>query len=185
MISTGRQRATLLLGLSGLAHLGVFLLLAMKHMQIRAPAPPPTFEVTIVPRFAPRERARAGPHAPAHPLRPRRAAAPTLGADIAPLVDNAAPSLFEQASGVPVGVRQALRRGPIGCANGANLDQAETDACLEAFGKNARSTAFIAPPMARDKRSGFDEKVAAQEEMRIYRQTGIYPGMREALKAAR
>ena len=82
-------------------------------------------------------------------------------------------------------MRQALRRGAAGCANPDLLDRAEREDCLEAFGKEAASAAFIAPPMARDKRAGFDEKVAAREQMRIYRETGIYSGMRDAYKAAR
>lgn len=185
MISTGGRRATLLLGLSGLAHLGVFLLLAMKHSQLRVTAPPPTFEVTVVPRFVPRERARREREAATRPVAPRRAAAQTPAAGIAPLVAGSLPLPPNSPQDISEGLRKALRRSPVGCANLQALDQAETDACIEAFGKDARSAAFIAPPIARDKRTGFDEKVAAQEQMRIYRETGVYSDMRDALKAAR
>lgn len=44
---------------------------------------------------------------------------------------------------------------------------------------------FIPPPLAKDRLRGFDEKVAAQEQMRIHRRSNIYPGIREALRAAR
>lgn len=141
--------------------------------------------MTVVPRFVLRERARPERVAAATPVRPRRAAAPPPAVGNAPLVAEPLPLPSNSPQGLSEGLRKALRRSPIGCANVQALDQAETDACIEAFGKDARSAAFIAPPMARDKRNGFDEKVAAREQMRIYRETGVYSGMRDALKAAR
>lgn len=44
---------------------------------------------------------------------------------------------------------------------------------------------FIPPPLAKHRLRGFDEKVAAQEQMRIYRRAKIHLGMREARRAAR
>lgn len=180
MISAGQHRPTLVPGLSGPAHLGVFLVLAAKHPRLQAAAPPSTFDVTIVAKFV-------------APVRPPPTASRCGGAEALRLgrmetsrrlsPTSSLPARQPQPS--PASLGKALRRGPVGCANLGAQDQAETDACLEAFGKGATSAAFITPPMARDKRTGFDEKVAAQEQMRIYRETGVCSGLRDALKAAR
>ena len=73
----------------------------------------------------------------------------------------------------------------MGCANPTLLSKGERETCLEKLGAGAKDAPFIPPPIAKDKLRSFEEKTAAQEQMRIYRQTGIYPGLREALKDAR
>lgn len=80
---------------------------------------------------------------------------------------------------------QALRSCPPRLPLTVRWRCAERQACLEKLGAYAKDTSFIPPPLAKDRLRGFDEKVAAQEQMRIYRRTNIYPGMREALRAAR
>ena len=91
----------------------------------------------------------------------------------------------ETAPSAPATLRDALRRSPVGCANPSLLAKEERDACLERLGAGAKDAPFIQPPMDPDKRREFDQKSAAQEQMRIYRETGVYPGLREALKAAK
>lgn len=162
MSSTGRL--TLVLAVSGLAHVGVLALLATLHPQLRQAPPPPVFEVEVVPRFLPgpaRATARSEPAA-ARPLRPRRLLRPEERSDVAPLVTPAAPAAPDR-RGAPgpaapaADLRNALRRGAVGCANPSLLSKDERAACLEALGRGARDAPFIEPPIAPDKKSEWDK----------------------------
>ena len=197
MRRTDRRRLTIVLAASGIAHLGVLALLALKPAQLTLAEPPPVFEVEVVPFVMPPRQDHAAPtqSLASRPLRPRRTLQPDETTDVAPLVTREAPTTDVSPGlapapspappGAPADLRNALRRGAVGCANPALLSKDERAACLEKLGAGAKDAPFIPPPIAKDKLRAFDEKVAAQEQMRIYRETGIYPGMREALKAAR
>lgn len=192
-----RRRLTIVLAASGVAHLGMFALLALKPPQLGLTEPPPIFEVEVVPFVMPPRQDHAAParSLASRPLRPRRTLRPDETTTVAPLVTRQAPASNEEAGLLPVpspappgastDLRNALRRGAVGCANPTLLSKAEREGCLEKLGAGAKDAPFIPPPIAKDKLRAFDEKVAAQEQMRIYRQTGIYSGMRDALKAAR
>ena len=192
-----RRRLTIVLAASGVAHLGMFALLALKPPQLSLTEPPPIFEVEVVPFVMPPRQDHAAParSLASRPLRPRRTLRPHETTTVAPLVTRQAPASNEEAGVLPVpspappgastDLRNALRRGAVGCANPTLLSKAEREGCLEKLGAGAKDAPFIPPPIAKDKLRAFDEKVAAQEQMRIYRQTGIYSGMRDALKAAR
>lgn len=194
MRRTDRRRLTIVLAASGIAHLGVLALLALKAPQLSFAEPPPIFEVEVVPFVMPPRQDRAAPtqSLASRPLRPRRTLRPEE-TDVAPLVTREAPATDAPAGlaaapsppSASADLRNALRRGAVGCANPTLLSKDERAACLEKLGAGAKDAPFIPPPIAKDKLRAFDEKVAAQEQMRIYRETGIYPGMREALKAAR
>lgn len=187
-----RQATASVLIASGLAHVAVLGLLALVRPELTEVAPPPAvFDVQILPRMLPSpipdetvavrdlqvRRPRQAPSNQAvRPLVvPERAIAPPGAATPPGPAVPAAPS----------NIRNALRRGAVGCANPALLSPEEQDACLERLGAGAEETPFIEAPMSRDKRRSFDEKVAASERMRVYRETGVYPGLREALKAAK
>ena len=189
-------------GLSIAGHAGVLAILATAQPQLRQVESPPVFEVTVAPRFLTTAEDRPVPRETAanRPLRPRRALRPDETSEVAPLItrnapastlrgDTVAPSVAPEsgptAEASPDLLRNALRRGAVGCANPTLLSKAEREACLEKLGAGAKDAPFIPPPIAKDKLRGFEEKTAAQENMRIYRQTGIYPGLREALKDAR
>jgi hypothetical protein len=192
-----RRRLTIVLAASGIAHLGMFALLALKPPRLGLAEPPPIFEVEVVPFVMPPRQDHAAParSLASRPLRPRRTLRPDETTTVAPLVTRQAPASNEEAGVLPVpspappgastDLRNALRRGAVGCANPTLLSKAEREGCLEKLGAGAKDAPFIPPPIAKDKLRAFDEKVAAQEQMRIYRQTGIYSGMRDALKAAR
>lgn len=198
MRSADRRRLMIVLAISGIAHLGVLALLALNRPESIAVATPPIFQVEVVPFVLPTRREEAAPaqSVASRPLRPRRTLRPDETTTVAPLVTRDAPPAGETArllpapspsgpDGAPADVRNALRRGAVGCANPTLLSKAEREGCLEKLGAGAKDAPFIPPPIAKDKLRAFDEKVAAQEQTRIYRQTGIYPGVREALKAAR
>ena len=192
-----RRRLTILLAASGIAHLGVFALLAVNRPLLEQGQAPPIFEVEVVPFVMPPRQDHAAPAQTlvSRPLRPRRTLRPEEATTVAPLITPDAPGPSEDtapghapspaAPGPPADLRNALRRSAVGCANPTLLSKVEREACLEKLGAGAKDTPFIPPPIAKDKRRGFEEKTAAQEQMRIYRQTGIYPGLREALKDAR
>lgn len=199
MSPTHRLRPTVVLAASGVGHLAVLSLLALTHPAQRPAEVPPVFEVEVVPVFLPPRQDPATEPVRAmasRPLRPRRVLRPDEATPVAPLVTSSAATPTAPAgppsgpssspsAGTSADLRNALRRGAVGCANLALLRKDERQGCLEKLGAGAKDAPFIPPPIARDKSRGFDEKVAAQEQMRIYRETGIYPGMREALKAAR
>lgn len=193
MRSADRRRLTIMLLGSGIAHLGIFALLAANPPRLRQRDAPPIFAVEVVPLVLPR---RVTPHQDlsSRPRQPRRAIEVDETTTVAPRVAPNAPagedvSRFAHPSPAPadgsVARRNALRSSRAGCANTGLLGPDERQACLEKLGAHAQDTPFIPPPLAKDRLRGFDEKVAAQEQMRIYRRTNIYPGMREALRAAR
>lgn len=192
-----QRRLTIVLAASGIAHLGMFALLAVNRPLLEQGQAPPVFEVEVVPFVMPPRQDHAAPAQTlaSRPLRPRRTLRPDEATTVAPLVTPNAPQAGEAigpgiapspaAPGPPADLRNALRRSAVGCANPTLLSKVEREACLEKLGAGAKDAPFIPPPIAKDKLRGFEEKTAAQEQMRIYRQTGIYPGLREALKDAR
>ncbi len=192
-----RRRLTIVLAASGIAHLGMFALLAVNRPQLAQSQAPPIFEVEVVPFVMPPRQDHAAPAQTlaSRPLRPRRTLRPDETTPVAPLVTPNAPRAGEDmepsltpspaAPGLPADLRNALKRSAVGCANPTLLSKVERETCLEKLGAGAKDAPFIPPPIAKDKLRGFEEKTAAQEQMRIYRQTGIYPGLREALKDAR
>lgn len=194
MGSAYRRRLTIILAGSGIAHLGMFALLAANHPRLRQGDAPPIFQVDIAP-FVPAPR-----HAPANRELSNRAVVPprtihsgetTVAVPVAAGAParNADPRFELPPSPAPADHstvrRSALRSSLVGCANIDLLASDERQGCLEHIGARVQDAPFIPPPIADDRLRGFDEKVAAQEQMRIYRRTNIYPGMREALRAAR
>lgn len=194
MRSADRLRVTTILVGAGIAHLGIFALLASDPPRLRQGDAPPIFVVDVVPIVLP-PRVTAHPDLSSRPLQSRRAIRVDETTTVAPLVTPLAPTgAVDPSSALPpspvpadgsVAQRNALRSSRVGCANPDLLAPAERQACLEKLGAHAQDTPFIPPPLAKNRLRGFDEKVVAQEQMRIYRRTNIYPGMREALRAAR
>lgn len=188
--SDGKWRLPIL-AISGMAHVALLGFLVLRHPELRSYAPPPVFEVQVVPRFLPSPSERAAPNETAaqRPLRPRQAQRPAAESTVAPLLTPAAPapgrSPADQA-GAPAtavppaspGLREALRRSPVGCANAdaVILDKAERERCMEVFGKGAKDAPFIPPPMAPDKRRAFDAAAARKEANRRYRESNIPAG---------
>lgn len=192
MRSADRRRLTIILVGSGIAHLGMFAVLAANQPRLRQGEAPPIFQVAVVPFILP-PRSAPNQDRSSRPLRARRTPRLDETATVSPLVtfETPAPEAEPRPPLPPSPVdgsaaaRKALRSSLVGCANIDLLGPDERQGCLEKLGARAEDTPFIAPPIAKDRLRGFDEKVAAQEQMRIYRRTNIYPGMREALKAAR
>lgn len=194
MRSADRRRLTMIVVGSGIAHLGMFALLAANPPRLRQGDVPPIFAVEVVPFVLP-PRSAPPQDLSSRPLHPRRAFGVDETTRVAPLVTPSAPAPQDDPRFVPapspapadgsLALRNALRSSPVGCANLNLLARDERQGCLEKLGARAEDTPFIPPPLAKDRLRGFDEKVAAQEQMRIYRRTNIYPGMREALRAAR
>lgn len=192
-----RRRLMIVLAASGIAHLGMFALLAVNRPQLQPSQAPPIFAVEVVPFIMPPrlEQQVSAQTVTNRPLRPRRTLRPDETTTVAPLVTPNAPRPGEGVGaglapsptqpGPPGDLQTALRRGAVGCANPTLLNKVEREACLEKLGAGAKDAPFIPPPIAKDKLRSFEEKTAAQEAMRVYRQTGVYPGLREALKDAR
>jgi hypothetical protein len=189
--SDARWRIPVLV-VSGMAHLALLGFLALRHPELRSYAPPPVLEIQVVPRYLPSPSARTAPNQAAaqRPLRPRQAQRPAAQSSVAPLLAPAAPSPgpSTEREGAPAtagspppvssGLREALRRSPVGCANAdaVILDKAERERCMEMFGKGAKDAPFIPPPMARDKRRAFDAAAARKEANRRYRESNIPAG---------
>ena len=194
MESAYRRRLTIILAGSGIAHLGMFALLGASHPRLRQGDAPPIFQVYVAP-FVPSPRhAAANRDLPSRTSVPARTIHPVETPVAAPVTAGAPARDADPRSELPpspapvdgsAALRGALRSSPIGCANIDLLAPDERQGCLEDLGARVQDAPFIAPPLAKDRLRGFDEKVAAQEQMRIYRRTNIYPGMREALRAAR
>lgn len=188
--SDARWRLPILV-VSGTAHVALLGFLALRHPELRSYAPPPVFEVQVVPRFLPSPSERAAPTRTAaqRPLRPRQALRPATESTVAPLLTPAAPAPGRWAAdqaGAPtgaappasLGLREALRRSAVGCANADTviLDKAERERCMEVFGEGAKDAPFIPPPMAPDKRRAFDAAAARKEANRRYREGNIPAG---------
>ena len=183
-----RRRLTIVLAASGVAHLGMFALLALKPPQLGLAEPPPIFEVEVVPFVMPPRQDHAAParSLASRPLRPRRTLRPDETTTVAPLVTRQAPASNEEAGLLPVpspappgastDLRNALRRGAVGCANPTLLSKAEREACLEELGAGAKDAPFIPPPMSADKRQAFDEAAAKKEAYQRYKRQNIPPG---------
>lgn len=180
-------------GLSIAGHAVVLAILATAQPQLRQVESPPVFEVTVAPRFLTTAEDRPAPRETAanRPLRPRRALRPDETSEVAPLItrnapastprgDAAASSLAPEAgpTAEPSAdlLRNALRRGAVGCANPTLLSKAEREACLEKLGAGAKDAPFIEPPMSREKRAAFDEATAKKQAYRRYKGQNIPPG---------
>lgn len=193
MSRSGTRRRLPVLVISGATHVVLLGFLALRHPELRSYAPPPVFEVQVVPRFLPSPSEDAVPNQTAaqRPLRPRQARQPSSDSTVAPLLTPAAPApggSRERQAGpagtvaptLPAspGLREALRRSPVGCANAdaVILDKAERERCMEVFGKGAKDAPFIPPPMTADKRRAFDAAAARKEANRRYREGNIPAG---------
>lgn len=182
-----RRRAVIgVLIASGFAHLGVLGLLALVQPELRQMAPPPVFDVEILPRLLPSPARPTDEAAPTRPLQVRPPRNARSAQDVPPLVipersiappGKAAPAGPATPAPVPSDVRDALRRGPVGCANPDLLSKEERDACLERLGAGAKDAPFIEPPMSRDKRRAFDAAAAKKEAYRRYREGNVPPGV--------
>ncbi|WP_312167143.1 hypothetical protein [Phenylobacterium sp.] len=169
-----RTRLYVLLGVSGLAHVAALGVLALQHPELRQASAPPVMDVQIAPYYVPPRAERALGRQPPlveRPIRPRRTLRPDETATIAPLVTPNAPAPPEgpwavspPAAGVPAppssDLRQALRRGTVGCGAPDLLSREEREACQERLGAGAKDAPFIAPPIAADKRQEFDRAAA-------------------------
>lgn len=179
-----RRRAIIgVLIASGFAHLGVLALLALVRPELRQIAPPPVFDVEILPRVVPSPS--VGETVATRELQVRPPRDVRSRPDVPPLVlpegaiappDQTAPSGPARPMPVPSEVREALRRGVVGCANPNLLSQEERDACLERLGAGAKDAPFIEPPMSRDKRRAFDAAARKKEAYRRYKEGNVPPG---------
>jgi hypothetical protein len=194
MTRPNHRRWTLVVAASVAAHAGVLALLALNapNLNMRA-VPPDVFEVTVVPRYLPREKLREERRetVQARPLIPRRVLRPDEPLPVAPLITPNAPaaarpadqgSAFHPAPNPPGPkdqLRNALRSGAPGCANADSviLNKAERENCLERLGKGAKDAPFIEPPMSRDKRRAFDEAAAKKKAYRDYKEGNLPPGV--------
>ena len=178
-----QRRAVIgVLAVSGLAHIVVLGLLALVRPELRQMAPPPVFDVQVVPRMLP--SSVAGEPVAVRELRVRRPRDARSARDVPPLVvpersiaPTGAPLSAPAAATGPADVRDALRRGLVGCANPDLLSPDERDACLERLGAGAKDAPFIEPPMSPDKRRAFDAAAAKKEAYRRYREGSVPPGV--------
>lgn len=169
-----RTRQYVLLGLSGLAHVAAFGVLALQHPELRQASAPPVMDVQIVPYYIPPRAAPALGRQPPladRPIRPRRTLRPDETTPVAPLVTPNAlarpegpwavsPPVPGAPAPPPADLRQALRRGAVGCGNLALLSREEREACQEKLGAGAKDAPFIAAPIAADKKGEFDKAAA-------------------------
>lgn len=167
-----------IVAVSILLHAGMAALLALGRPELRLAAPPPVMEVQVVPYFRPAHAQPRRPQEPlaAQPIRPRRAVLRPKEeqSTVAPLVTRQAPpptasgpwAVAPPIAGSPAppsaDLRQALRRGPAGCANPSLLSKAEREACLEKLGAGAKDAPYIPPPIAADKLKEWDKAAAAK-----------------------
>jgi hypothetical protein len=178
------------------AHLAIGLALALNAPRFETPAPPPIYDVTIVPLYLPAEKAPRPPRqaATSRPLVPRVQARPEEPLPVAPLIIPATParaatgdSAFEvqpdsgpaNPPGTAEQMRAILRDSAAGCANAeaVSLSRREREACAERFGKGAKDAPFIPPPMSRDKRRAFDAAAARKEAYVKYKEGNVPPGV--------
>jgi len=193
MTRTDRRTLPIVVAVSGLAHLGVLVLLAIAHPTLRQAQAPPVFEVQVVPLYAPSQRSEqpAPKRLIDQPIRPRRALRLQEDLSVAPLVTQLAPgrpaappapavALPSPAAPATPALSGALRLSPVGCANPHLLTKAERDRCLERLGAGAKDAPYYEPPMSRDKRKAFDEAAARKQAYRKYKEanlpTGVSPG---------
>lgn len=174
MGARSRTRLYVLLGVSGLAHVAALGFLALQHPQLRQASAPPVMDVEIVPYYIPPRAERALGRQPPladRPIRPRRTLRPDETTSVAPLVTPNTPARPEgpwavspPVAGAPAppsaDLRQALRRGTVGCGNLTLLSREEREACQEKLGAGAKDAPFIAPPIGADKRREFDKAAA-------------------------
>ncbi|MFN3515460.1 MAG: hypothetical protein ACK41C_20625 [Phenylobacterium sp.] len=186
MTGADRRRWTLLTA-SLLLHAAVLGALALRSPLLQAPAAPETtIEVTVVPRFIPPERTDIPTRAsPARPLNVRRLRELDEASPVAPLYAPESRGSGGGGAGTSISpaplpawqdqLRQALRRGAVGCANAeaVRLTKAERDACDETFGAGAKDAPFIEPPMAPDKRRAFDAAAARKEAYQEYKRGNL------------
>jgi len=149
--------------------------------------PPPPRETT--------RRSEAEPSPRPTPVRPRQAVVSPLPMPVAPLPMAPTPTarpappaaVTGGGSGGAAGpgslqprggLREALRRSPVGCANQAavGLNIREREACAERFGTGAADTPFIPAPIAGAKRRDWDAAAARKEIARERKRAPVPPG---------
>lgn len=190
MARTDRRTLPIVVAVSGLAHLGVLVLLALAHPTLRQAQAPPVFEVQVAPLYVPSPRSEqpAPKRLADQPIRPRRALRLPEDPSVAPLVTPLAPErpaappapAFALPAPAAPAVSSALRLSPVGCANPHLLTKAERERCLERLGAGAKDAPFYEPPMSRDKRKAFNEAAARKQAYRKYKEgnlpVGVSPG---------
>lgn len=192
MAAARRSRLYALLGASLLAHVAVLAVLGLRQPHLGSAPPPPVMEVEVVPYYvAPAPRPPDAERQPAiveRPIRPRRTLRPDETSPVAPLVTPNAPTAprgpWTVAPPVPgasppasADLRQALRRGPGGCATPSLLSREEREACQEKLGAGAKDAPFFQPPMDPRKRQAFDEAAAKKEAYQRYKRGNVPPGL--------
>ncbi|MBP6877283.1 MAG: hypothetical protein KBC34_04615 [Phenylobacterium sp.] len=193
MAAARRSRLYALLGVSLLAHAGILAVLGLREPKLSLAPAPPVMEVQVVPYYVlptpRRSEAERLPPLAERPIRPRRTLRPDESSPVAPLVTPRAPPPAERgpwtleqpapggAPAPPADLRQALRRGPAGCANPALLSREEREACEERLGAGAKDAPFLQPPMDPRKRQAFDEAAAKKEAYQRYKRGNVPPGI--------
>ncbi|MDP1738688.1 MAG: hypothetical protein Q8L23_14765 [Caulobacter sp.] len=138
----------------------------------RRPTPPRPSPVE------PRQAARDAPPSPIAPLPMAPAQARSTGPST-----GSGPGVGDHPAPLPGeardGVRQALRRSTVGCANqdAVGLTRREREACADAYGKRAPQRADIAAPIEPDKRAAWDVAAARKEAARRRKGDPIPPGL--------
>jgi hypothetical protein len=190
MQTASRRRTTWAVTASVLAHALVITIVALQKPMLKIPpevgAPPPAIiPVLLLPRTPP----VAGQKEKPQPIRLHRRPQPFVPPEVtpAPIAPPApagpappaprAPVTVLHPAPLPQGpkgdVRQALRQGPVGCANpdAVGLTKAERDLCDEKFGKGVRTATPYGTGMelTAEKRRLLDAQAAQREEEYRYK----------------
>jgi len=186
----GRGRGIVAIAVSAAAHLVVLLALALHSPLLKIPTEPAGPPIPIIPVLLEPRTPPAGPAARPQPIRLHRRPQ-HFSVPIPPLpapVENppaAAPGpgiVALHPAPLPESpkseLRQALRQGPIGCANpdAVGLTKAERQVCDQTLGKGAKTAPFQGLGLARGKQLDFDREAARKDADRRYREQQIAPG---------
>lgn len=190
MPAARRGRVIAAIAVSAATHLVVLTVIALHSPLLKVPPEPSGPPIPIIPVLLAPRTPPVGPSARPQPIklhrRPQHFSAP-----IPPLP---APSQTPPASPPGPGIvalhpaplpegpkselRQALRQGPIGCANpdAVGLTKAERQVCDQSLGKGAKTAPFTGLGLAREKALDFDREAARKDADRRYREQQIAPG---------